>query len=347
VITFDIHNHVIPKAYIEAATHTPELVGARVEGSGEERRLVHRNGPNYPIFPEFHDVDAKLAVMDGAGIDVAVISPSPTIFGYWTPQADAVRIARLVNDGIAEMATARPDRLLPLALLPMHHPEAALAELERVMSGGVFIGAEIGTTVDGAQIADPKFRPLLKRAAELKALLFAHPLYLDPACGFGDYYLVNLVGNPLDTTMMVAHLMFSGTLDEIPDLLICLAHGGGFVPYQIGRFVHGHRVRAETRAQSTSDPRELLRRFYFDVLLHDPKAIRHLIDQVGPDRLMLGTDAPFDMGEAAPLKSLDAVPRFDAKERHALCCGTALNLLRHLRPDDKRIHALAARAVQR
>ena len=344
MINIDIHNHVIPDAYIEAAIKTPGLVNARVEGEGAQRRLVHKNGPNYPIFPEFHDARAKLAVMDGAGIDVAVISPAPTIFGYWTPEADAVQIARLVNDGIAGMAAVQPDRLLPLALMPLHHPEAAVAELERVMQGGLFVGVEIGTTVAGAQIADPKFRPFLKRAAELKALVFAHPLYLDANCGFGDYYLINLLGNPLDTTMMVAHLMFSGTLDELPDLRICLAHGGGFAPYQIGRLVHGQRVRPEARLKSTSDPRELLRRFYFDVLLHDPQAIRHLIDQVGPERLMLGTDAPFDMGEVAPVASLDAVPRITPAERHALCCGTALNLLRQLRPQDARVTAMAARA---
>ena len=344
MIKIDIHNHVIPQAYIEAATNTPELVGAHVEGEGAARRLVHRNGPNFPIFAEFYDVAAKLAAMDGAGIDVAVISPSPTIFGYWTPEADAVRIARLVNDDIAKMAATRPDRLLPLALMPLHHPDAAVAELERVMQGELFVGVEIGTTVAGDQIADPKFRSFLKRAAELKALIFAHPLYLDANCGFGAYYLVNLIGNPLDTTMMVAHLMFSGTLDELPELQVCLAHGGGFVPYQIGRFVHGHRVRPETRATCPSNPRELLRRFFFDVLLHDPKAIRYLIDQVGPDRLMLGTDAPFDMGEAAPVASLDAVPRIDSAERHALCCGTALRLLHGLRPNDERIREMMARA---
>ncbi|MDB6002650.1 MAG: hypothetical protein JWP52_4349 [Rhizobacter sp.] len=342
MIKFDIHNHVIPDSYIEAAAKTPDLVGARVEGTGAERRLVHKDGPNYPIFPEFHDVDAKLAVMDGAGIDVAVISPAPPIFGYWTPEADAARIARIVNDGIAKMASARPDRLLPLALMPMHHPDAAMAELERVMAGGVFVGIEIGTTVNGAQIADPKYRPFLKRAAELKALIFAHPMYVDTSCGFGDYYLINLIGNPLDTTMMVAHLMFSGTLDEIPDLQICLAHGGGFVPYQIGRFMHGHKVRPEPKALTSSDPRELLRRFYFDVLLHDPKAIRHLIDRVGPERLMLGTDAPYDMGEVAPVASLDGVPNLSQVERHAICCGTALNLLGALRPNDERIKKMAA-----
>ena len=347
MINIDIHNHVIPQAYITAAERTPELVGARVEGQGAERLLVHRNGPRYPIFPEFHDAAAKLAVMDAAGIDVAVISPAPTIFGYWTPEADAIRIARLVNDGIAQMAGERPDRLLPLALMPLHHPDAAVAELERVMADGLFIGVEIGTTVEGQQIADPRFRPFLKRAAELKALVFAHPLYLDPSCGFGSYYLINLLGNPLDTTMMAAHLMFSGTLDELPDLTICLAHGGGFLPYQIGRLAHGQRVRPDGRVSSKTDPRTLLRRFYYDVLLHDPKAIRHPIDQVGPDRLMLGTDAPFDMGEVAPVQSLDAVPRLSASERHSLCCGSAVDLLRLLRPDDQRVQALAARAGSR
>src|SRR5690606_24161230 len=137
----------------------------------------------------------------------------------------------------------------------------------------------------------------------------------------------NLLGNPLDTATCVANLMFSGTMDEIPDLKILLAHGGGFLPYQIGRLIHGHRVRKETHTHGASDPGELLKRFYFDSLVFEPEALRYLIDLVGADHVAIGTDSPFDMCDAQPLQTIDAVPRLSCSERHHVCCGTALRLL--------------------
>ncbi|HET8584102.1 MAG TPA: amidohydrolase family protein, partial [Casimicrobiaceae bacterium] len=206
-------------------------------------------------------------------------------------------------------------------------PDAAIAEMERVVRDYGFKAIEIGTSIEGAQLAEPRFRPVLRRAQELKLLVFAHPYYVGAKAGLEGYYLTNLIGNPLDTTVMLANLMLSGALDELDELKLCLAHGGGFTPYQIGRLVHGHRVRPEAQAKTASSPKSLLQRLYFDSLVFDPVALRYLIDLVGADHVCIGTDSPFDMGDEAPAETIAAVARLTAAEREQVCCKTALRLL--------------------
>ena len=323
----DVHSHVIPKRMIDGITRSPREFGARVEGDAQARHVVHEQGYVYPLFAEFHDAEAKLESMDRKGIDISVISPAPPMFYYWAPADLAEKVARLVNDGIADMVAAKPSRLRGMATIPLQHPDAAIAELERVVREYGFKAVEIGTSVEGLQLAEPRFRSVLRRAQELGVFVFAHPYYVGAKSGLECYYLTNLIGNPLDTTIMLANLMFSGALDELDELKICLAHGGGFAPYQIGRLVHGHRVRSETRARSHTPPDTLLRRLYFDSLVFDPLALRHLLDRVGADHVCIGTDSPFDMRDEAPAETINAVPRLTADERDHLCFGTALRLL--------------------
>jgi aminocarboxymuconate-semialdehyde decarboxylase len=216
-----------------------------------------------------------------------------------------------VNDGVAGMVERNPARLRGMATLPMQHPEAAVAELERAARELGFKGVELATTAPRGELADPVYRPLLRRAHELKMTLFTHPNTIGAGGRLDCYYLTNLIGNPLETTIMVANLMFSGALDELSGLKVLLAHGGVFVPYQIGRFVHGHKVRPETRALTASSPNELLRRFYFDTITHDPQALRYLVELVGAERIVLGTDSPFDMGDETPRATLS---RFSPEE---------------------------------
>ena len=323
----DIHSHVIPPRMIEGILAAPVELAARIEGDGNARKVVHRQGYVYPLFAEFHDVEAKLESMDRKRIDISVISPAPPMFYYWADVEVAIKAARLVNDGIAEMVSARPGRLRGMATIPLQHPDAAIDEMERVAREHGFKCIEIGTSIEGVQLAEPKFRPVLRRAQELKLLVFAHPYYVGAKAGLECYYLTNLIGNPLDTTIMLANLVYSGALDELAELKLCLAHGGGFTPYQIGRLVHGHEVRAEARQHSGSSPKDLLRRLYFDSLVFDPQALRYLIDLVGADHVCIGTDAPFDMADADPLGTIEAMPRLTDHECHELCCGTALRLL--------------------
>jgi aminocarboxymuconate-semialdehyde decarboxylase len=324
----DIHSHVIPDRVVSAIAHEPKRFQARIDGEGAGRKVVHDQGYVYPLFPEFHQTDAKLDSMDRKGIDISVISPAPPMFYYWADANLALDVATLVNDGIADMVAMKPNRLRGMATVPMQHPDAAVAELERVVKQYQFKAVEIGTSIEGEQLAVVRFRPLLRRAQELNVFVFAHPYYVGAKAGLEGYYLTNLIGNPLDTTVMLANLMFSGALDELPDLKIVLAHGGGFAPYQIGRLLHGHKVRSETHARSKSSPKDLLKRIFFDSLVFDPQALRYLIDLVGADHVCIGTDAPFDMADEHPVPTINAVPGLTPQERHCLCCGTALKLLR-------------------
>ena len=323
----DFHNHVIPARMIDAIMRMPEAFAARIDSEGAQRKVVHTQGYVYPLFAEFHDPQAKLESMDRMGIDVAVISPAPPMFYYWAGVDVAVTAARLVNDGIADMVSVNPARLRGMATIPLQHPDAAIAEMERVVREYEVKAIEIGTSVEGEQLAEARFRPILRRAQELGITVFAHPYYVGAKSGLACYYLTNLIGNPLDTTIMLANLMLSGALDELPDLRLCLAHGGGFAPYQIGRLVHGHRVRPETRQHTQTSPRALLSRLYFDSLVFDPQALRHLIDLVGADHVCIGTDAPFDMADMRPAETIAAVPRLTTGERDQICSGTALRLL--------------------
>ena len=326
--TVDLHNHVIPKTIVNAIAASPERFTTRIDHSGAIPRIIHDQGYSYPLFPEFIDVEAKIESMDRRQIDIAVLSVAPTMYFYWTDTATAIDAARLINDGIADMVTHRPDRLRGMATLPMQDPAASIRELERCVNLYGFTAAAIGTSIEGVQLSDERYRPLLRRAEELSVFLFAHPYFVGDKCGLEPYYMTNLVGNPLETTTMVAHLAFSGRLDEIKDLNILLAHGGGFMPYQIGRLAHGHRVRHEPKANTLISPLMHARRFFYDSITHYPLALRYLIDMVGADHIAIGTDAPFDMGLDHPIQMIDAIPNITPTERHQLCCGTAFKLLR-------------------
>jgi aminocarboxymuconate-semialdehyde decarboxylase len=260
-------------------------------------------------------------------LDISVVSPAPPMFHYRADAELALRTARLINDGIAEMVAAHPSRLRGMGTLPVQHPDTAIAELERVAREHRFRAVEIGSSIEGTTLADPRFRPVLRRCRDLGVLVFAHPYYVGAKCGMESYYLTNLIGNPWETTILAANLMLSGAMDELEGIRIVLAHGGGFLPYQVGRLEHGHEVRPEARARTRTRPLELLRRFHYDSLVFDPRALRYLIDAVGSERVALGTDSPFDMRDDDPLARIDSIPGLTARERDDVCGRTALRLL--------------------
>ena len=299
----DFHSHVIPETIVAAMSADPERYATRIEADAGKRYLV-RGKLRLELLAEFSVAEAKLEAMDRKGIEISVISPGPQVFFYNLKEGEGIEAARLVNDGIAAMAAKNPARLRGMATLPMQHPEAAVAEMERVAREHGFKGIELATTAPGSELADARYRPVLRRAQELKMTIFAHPNTIGAGGRLDCYYLTNLIGNPLETTIMVANLMFSGVLDELPRLKMLLAHGGGFAPYQVGRFVHGHKVRPETRAHTAASAKELLKRFYFDTITHEPQALRYLIELVGAGRIVVGTDSPFDMGDENPRATL-------------------------------------------
>lgn len=310
----DAHNHVMPEAIIRHLESREDLFGVRIDRAEGATRLAHREGFAYPLFEEFLTPERKIEALDRRGLDAAIISPSPTLFFYRVPPQAEAEFVRRLNDEIATFAAAAPQRLRPMGTLPMQSPDAAVAEIERIVSDLGMRSVMIGCHIDGAALSEPKFRPVLRRAAELGVLILTHPYYFGAKAGFEKYYLTNLAGNPLDTAIMAADLIFGGVMEELPDLKVALSHGGGFLPYQIGRLVHGWKVRREAQTIATS-PKELFRRFYFDTITHDAGALAYLIDLVGPEHVLLGTDIPFDMADETALDTLDAVPGLSADAR--------------------------------
>jgi aminocarboxymuconate-semialdehyde decarboxylase len=319
----DFHSHVIPETIIAAMRADPERYATRIDQDPNGKRYLVRGKLRLELIPEFFAAEAKLEAMDRKGIEISVISPGPQVFFYNLGVEHGIEAARVVNNGVAAMVARNPARLRGMATLPMQDAEAAIAELERVKREHGFKGIELATLAPGGELADPRYRPLLRRAQELGMTLFTHPNTIGAGGRLDCYYLTNLIGNPLETTIMVANLMFSGALDELPRLKILLAHGGGFVPYQIGRFVQGHKVRPETRANTLSSPRDLLKRFYFDTLTHDPQALDYLLALVGAERVVVGTDSPFDMGDETPRATLSRL----SPEHVATIRRNALRLL--------------------
>ena len=329
VKTYDLHNHVIPEPVVQAIRRNPERYGTRIEEKNG-KRYFDSHGRMTELLPEFCDIEAKIAWMDRVGMDVSVISVGPPIYFYWLKPEAGVEIVRLANDGIAQMVAQHPDGLRGMGHLPMQDPDAAVAELERVAKEHKFKAVEMATSIEGVPLADMRFRKVLKAIEKLGLFVFTHPYQCLAQGGMDPYYLRNFIGFPLDTTMMVAHLMFSGALDDLKKLRFLLAHGGGFVPYQIGRFVHGHDVRPEPKVNNASSPRDLFKRLYFDCLTHEPRSTRHLITMAGADHIVIGTDNPFDMapkGAAKQVGQVDAIPGLSAAEREWICNKTARSLL--------------------
>lgn len=324
----DVHSHVLPREMMEAIRQRPRDYLMTVGGQGASEVFVRDDRHSTPVYPEFYDADAKVEGMDRKGIDVSVISVTPVVFFYWLDAERGLAASRIMNDGIARMVEARPDRLRGMATLPMQDADAAIDELERVVREYAFRSVELGCRIQGELLSAPRFRPVLRRAEELGVFVFTHP-YIAGAlpADLGCYYLGNLAGMPMDTALMAAHLMFSGALDEMPDLNVVLAHGGGYLPYQVGRWQHGYEARKEPKQFGASPPAELLRRFYFDALTHDPVALKFLIEKVGTDRVTIGTDAPFDMGEEDPIAVIDAVPGLTDEQRDRILGLNALELL--------------------
>lgn len=230
-MNIDLHNHVVPPTIVDAIMRSPGRYGTEIE-IRDGKRYFNVHGSSAELKPAFYEVDAKIEWMDRVGMDVAGISVAPPIYFYWLSPEIGLQAARLANDGIAQMVAQRPDRLRGLAHLPMQDPDAAITELERVVREHRFKGVELATSIENDSLAHPKFRKVLKAIEQAGCFIFAHPYHcLAEGAIMEDYYLSNFVGFPLDTTLMVAHLMFSGALDELKKLRILLAHGGGYVPY--------------------------------------------------------------------------------------------------------------------
>ena len=324
-LSVDVHAHALVPAAEALVADRPELAQARAEegrGAGPRSTEVNREQIGQ-LGPALIDPQVRLAAMDAAGIDVQLVSPMP-IHHYWADLDLAARYANAVNAGILDHCAAAPGRLIGLGTAPLQHPDLAAEVLGRAVGDGLR-GVEVATYVAGRELADPSLEPFWSTAAALDAVVFVHPW----GCTLGERlstaYLSNIVGNPVETAVALSRLIFSGLLDRYPGLKILAAHGGGYLPGYLGRGDHAWQVRPDSRT-CAEPPSAYIRRLWFDALVYTPEGLRTLTAAAGADRVLLGTDYPFDMGITDPLDRL-AAAGLPASASEAIRGGNAAALL--------------------
>ncbi|WP_328380160.1 amidohydrolase [Streptomyces sp. NBC_00440] len=330
--TVDVHAHVLLPEIEALVDGLPGLAEAKALDA-------RRNGPaalqvNGPMIGEriarLTDPAVRLAAMDAQGVDVQLVSPSPSHYHYWADEETAEKVYRLANEATAAHCSAAPDRLHGLGLVPLQHPEEAVRALEHALAQGLS-GVEISSHAPGCELSDPAYEPFWSRAEETGAIVFLHPFGCTLDERLDQWYLSNSVGQPTENAVALSHLIFSGALDRHPGLKVIAAHGGGYLPTHIGRADHAWTTRTDAGSGCAHLPSSYLKRLYFDSLVHDPYVLRELVRAAGADRVLLGSDFPFDMGTEDPLSALRAARLPDAAF-HAVRGGNAAALL-HLRKD--------------
>jgi len=253
------------------------------------------------------DIERRFADMDAAEVDIQVLSATPQTYFYDQDPDLAATCAALQNDQIAKLVKTHPERFLGIATLPMQAPERAIDELRRAVCTLGLRGTMIGSNVQGKNLDDPALEPLWTEAAALGAFVLVHPVNVAGVERMRSYYLNNLIGNPLDTTIAAACLVFGGVLERHPKLNVLLVHGGGFVPYQAGRWVHGWQVRGEPKVNVKQSPQPWLDRLYYDTILHAQPQLEFLVGWAGATRVLLGSDYPYDMGTGECVRRVKAL----------------------------------------
>ncbi|WP_030322637.1 amidohydrolase family protein [Streptomyces sp. NRRL B-3229] len=325
--TVDVHAHVL----------LPEVdaLVAGLPGLAEARALdVRRNGPaalavSGPMVreraPRMTDVSARLSAMDAQGVDVQLVSPSPSHYHYWADEETAEKVFRLANEATAAHCAQAPGRLHGLGLVPLQHPEQAVRALEHALEQGLS-GVEISSHAPGRELSDPAYEPLWTRASQTGAIVFLHPFGCTLDERLDQWYLSNTVGQPVENAVALSHLIFSGVLDRHPGLKLIAAHGGGYLPTHIGRSDHAWSARSDAGTGCAHLPSSYLKRLYFDSLVHDPHVLRELVRVAGADRVLLGSDYAFDMGTEDPVAALRAA-RLPDPDFHAIRGANAAALL--------------------
>lgn len=317
----DVHAHVVPAGVIDSVESGVD--GVRLVREADTIRFRFSSGSlSAPVEPGLVDVHERLRYMDRQGVEIQLLSSFIDVSAHHCDPHSAVRYARLFNDSLAQLVDSHPDRFRAFATVPSQLDDMGAGELRRCVDDLGFVGAEI----PAARAADPLWEPLWEAFEETASLVLLHPESSTTAQL--PYFLGNFVGNPAETTLAAGALMFSGRVERFPNVSVLLVHGGGFLPYQIGRLDHGwQQYGSRFEAAMTETPRELLNRFYFDTVLHDPASLTHLLDTVGPGRVVLGTDYPFVMGDAAPLTTLESQAQLSPQDVERVKRHNALGAL--------------------
>ena len=325
----DIHTHILPKEW-------PDL--KKKYGYGGWIHLDHHKTGCARMMKDnqfFREVESNLwdpeirgNECDNYGIDVQVLSTVPVMFSYWAKPEHGLDLSKLLNDHIASIVADQPRRFIGLGTLPMQEPSLAVSELERCVKELGLVGVQIGTNINGMNLSDDSLFEVFESAESLNAAIFIHPWYMMGEKDMIQYWLPWLVGMPAEISRAICSMIFGGIFERLPNLRVAFAHGGGAFPATIGRIDHGFSVRPDLCAVDNDKlPSTYLGKFWVDSLLHDRTALSYIISKVGMEKIALGTDYPFPLGELEPGSLIDEMEDLSADNKDMLYCRNALNWL--------------------
>jgi aminocarboxymuconate-semialdehyde decarboxylase len=320
--TVDIHSHVAVQSAAEFAR--PHLKTRPFQAQVETVALGRKQeGDRRSRLGGYSE---RIGELDQMGIDVQIIMPTPNQCYHDLPAEIASEAVRMVNDGIGEFASHHPQRFMPFGTVPLPDAHAAAEELARISELG-FRGVEILTNIGGREISDPAFDPFWAKAEALRMLVVIHPAGYTEPDRLTRFYFNNVIGNPLDTTVALHHLIFDGVLERFPELLVLAVHGGGYLPAYHGRIDHAWGARSDAHGSLPKPPSHYLRKVYFDTVVFTNSQLEYLVRVFGADRLLMGTDYPYDMAEYAPVEHVASSEMLDERQIASITGGNALRLL--------------------
>ncbi len=326
--TIDVHCHVVvPQAGKFAGPHVDFSKIPLAFYTDAATKAVNASQDRDLVEIMYHDLDGRLRAMDAMGIDMQVVAPAPNQCYYSLPPDIAAKAHEMVNEGIAAFVARNPQRLAALGTVTLQDPARAVAELDAVMGQFGMKGVQVLTSVNGEELADEKFHPFWARAEQLGAFVMMHPNGFTEGARFTQYYFNNVIGNPVETTTALHHLIFSGTLMKFPDLKLMAVHGGGYLPAYTGRIDHAWGARVDSHAGLPLPPSTYLRQVYLDTVVFTTHQLAYLLELFGPDRILMGTDYPFDMGEYDPVGHIASIDWMDSETLEKLTGGNARRVL--------------------
>lgn len=301
----DLHCHFIPPALLDRIASDGGAHSITVTDDQRVSFAGKRSTQGFP--PGMRDLTDRLKRMDEQGVDLQIISAWMDFAGLELAAGDGAWLARSLNELTIEAIAPHGDRFRAMAAVPLQAPELAAEELRYALGELGMVAVEIATTLGASELDDPGLAPFWSAAEELNALVLVHPM--NQSIGYErlsrSYFLDNIVSNPAEGAVAAANLIFGGVLAKYPRLKVCLTHGGGFLPYQIGRLDRGYEGKPDVTAINIdAPPSTFLRRFYYDTVVHSPEALRFLVERVGADRVVLGSDYPFPMGDLEPVATV-------------------------------------------